>query len=173
MGKRSRRTGNREEHNLAAQLPGARKISRSGYTGPDLEWRGRYIIGEVSDVREFVGTSTWDNEVQCRNSFRSSRRCAFTALTSASARRIEAPGWTSQRSGDGRGRWFDHLRLGGCRRGRLRLRVAAACGDRKHGDSYYYKEKAFHTRIIRDLTATRKIAVPAPGLSAASTPKPS
>ena len=81
---------------------------------------------------------------------RSSRRCAFTALTSASARRIEAPGWTSQRSGDGRGRWFDHLRVGGCRRGRLRLRVAAACGDRKHSDSYYYKEKAFHTRIIRD-----------------------
>ena len=43
MGKRSRRTGNREERNLAALLPGARKISRSGYSGPDIEWRGRDI----------------------------------------------------------------------------------------------------------------------------------
>ena len=43
MGKRSRRTGNREERNLVAQLPGARKISRSGYSGPDIEWRGREI----------------------------------------------------------------------------------------------------------------------------------
>ena len=31
MGKRSRNTGNREERNLTALLPGARKISRSGY----------------------------------------------------------------------------------------------------------------------------------------------
>ena len=37
MGSRSRRTGNREEHHLAAQLPGAKKISRSGYGGPDVE----------------------------------------------------------------------------------------------------------------------------------------
>ena len=43
MGKRSRRTGAREERNLAALLPGARKISRSGYTGPDIEWLGRHI----------------------------------------------------------------------------------------------------------------------------------
>ena len=43
MSKRSRRTGNREERNLAALLPGARKISRSGYPGPDIEWRGRHI----------------------------------------------------------------------------------------------------------------------------------
>ena len=43
MGKRSRNTGNREERNLAAQLPGARKISRSGLPGPDLEWRGHTI----------------------------------------------------------------------------------------------------------------------------------
>ena len=43
MGNRSRNTGNREERSLAAQLPGAKKISRSGYTGPDIEWRGRHI----------------------------------------------------------------------------------------------------------------------------------
>ena len=43
MSKRSRTTGNREERDLAAQLPGARKISRSGYTGPDIEWHGRTI----------------------------------------------------------------------------------------------------------------------------------
>ena len=33
------------------------------------------------------------------------------------------------------GRWFDHLRLGGLRRGRLRLCAAAARGDCEHGDS--------------------------------------
>ena len=43
MSKRSRNTGNREELSLAAQLPGAHKISRSGYTGPDIEWRGHTI----------------------------------------------------------------------------------------------------------------------------------
>ena len=43
MGERSRRSGARNERNLAAVLPGARKISRAGYTGPDLEWRGRHI----------------------------------------------------------------------------------------------------------------------------------
>ena len=36
-------TANREERHLAAPLSGARKISRSGYTGPDIEWRGRDI----------------------------------------------------------------------------------------------------------------------------------
>ena len=43
MGKRSRNTGNREERHLASLLPGARKISRSGHTGPDISWRGRDI----------------------------------------------------------------------------------------------------------------------------------
>ncbi len=43
MGKRSRNTGNREERHLASLLPGARKISRSGYRGPDIEWRGRDV----------------------------------------------------------------------------------------------------------------------------------
>jgi len=38
-GKHSRRKGARGERELAAIL-GARKISRSGYIGPDLEWRG-------------------------------------------------------------------------------------------------------------------------------------
>lgn len=43
MSKRSRTTGAREERSLAAQLPGAHKISRSGYTGPDIEWHGRHV----------------------------------------------------------------------------------------------------------------------------------
>ena len=43
MSKRSRNTGARNERALAAILPGATKISRTGYTGPDLEWRGRHI----------------------------------------------------------------------------------------------------------------------------------
>ena len=50
MGNRSRRTGSREEHNLAAQLPGAKKTSRSGYPGPDIEWRGRHIEAKYRDV---------------------------------------------------------------------------------------------------------------------------
>ena len=99
----------------------------------------------------------------------STAKRAATASSASAAQRRRLP--SSGGHGHSRGgRWFDHLRLGGCRRGRLRLRVAAACRDRKHSDSYYYKEKAFHTRIIE---TNRKIAVPAPGLSAASTPKPS
>jgi hypothetical protein len=41
-GKRSRDKGARGERELAS-LIGAEKISRGGYTGPDLLWRGRYI----------------------------------------------------------------------------------------------------------------------------------
>ena len=57
MGKRSRRTGNREERNLAALLPGARKISRSGYPGPDIEWRGRHIEGQIPHRRIYHSLS--------------------------------------------------------------------------------------------------------------------
>ena len=63
MGKRSRRTGNREEHNLAAQLPGAKKISRNGYTGPDVEWRGRHIEAKYR-TDGFTTLYRWLREVQ-------------------------------------------------------------------------------------------------------------
>ena len=63
MGKRSRRTGNREERNLAAQLPGARKISRSGYTGPDVEWRGRHIEARYRKDG-FITLYKWLQDVQ-------------------------------------------------------------------------------------------------------------
>ena len=63
MGKRSRRTGNREERSLAAQLPGARKISRSGYTGPDIEWRGRTIEAKYR-TDGFTTLYRWLREVQ-------------------------------------------------------------------------------------------------------------
>ena len=63
MGNRSRRTGNREERSLAAQLPGAQKISRSGYTGPDIEWHGRHI--EVKYRGDgFVTLYKWLRDVQ-------------------------------------------------------------------------------------------------------------
>lgn len=39
----NRRKGAQGERELASLLPGARKISRSGYTGPDLEWRDRHV----------------------------------------------------------------------------------------------------------------------------------
>ena len=63
MGNRSRRTGNREERNLAAQLPGARKISRSGYPGPDIEWRGRHIEVKYR-TDEFITLYRWLQDVQ-------------------------------------------------------------------------------------------------------------
>ena len=63
MGKRSRRTGNREERDLAAQLPGARKISRSGYTGPDVEWRGRHIEAKYR-TDGFTTLYRWLRDVQ-------------------------------------------------------------------------------------------------------------
>jgi hypothetical protein len=43
MGSRSRRTGAREEHATTKELPGAEKISRTGYPGPDILWRGRWV----------------------------------------------------------------------------------------------------------------------------------
>ena len=63
MGSRSRRTGNREEHNLAAQLPGAKKISRNGYTGPDVEWRGRHIEAKYR-TDGFTTLYRWLRDVQ-------------------------------------------------------------------------------------------------------------
>ena len=63
MGKRSRRTGNREERSLAAQLPGARKISRSGYTGPDIEWRGRLLEAKYR-TDGFTTLYRWLRDVQ-------------------------------------------------------------------------------------------------------------
>ena len=43
MSRQSRRTGAREERAAAAALPGAVKVSRSGYSGPDLKWRDRWV----------------------------------------------------------------------------------------------------------------------------------
>lgn len=42
MGRMSRDKGARGERELAAKLD-AHKISRSGYTGPDLIWQGRFV----------------------------------------------------------------------------------------------------------------------------------
>ena len=63
MGKRSRRTGNREEHHLVAQLPGARKISRSGYPGPDIEWHGRHVEAKYRGDG-FITIYRWLRDVQ-------------------------------------------------------------------------------------------------------------
>ena len=63
MGKRSRNTGAREERNLAAQLPGARKVSRSSYTGPDVEWRGRHIEAKYR-TDGFTTLYRWLRDVQ-------------------------------------------------------------------------------------------------------------
>lgn len=42
MGSHSRRKGTRGENELANKI-GATKISRTGYTGPDLLWRDRHV----------------------------------------------------------------------------------------------------------------------------------
>lgn len=43
MGKSSREKGRRGELEAKEQLPGARKVSRAGYVGPDLIWRDRAV----------------------------------------------------------------------------------------------------------------------------------
>ncbi len=43
MGAAERRKGARGERELTALLPGATKVSRSGYSGHDVEWRGRSV----------------------------------------------------------------------------------------------------------------------------------
>ena len=43
MGAGERRKGQRGEREAARALRGARKISRSGYTGADLIWRDRHV----------------------------------------------------------------------------------------------------------------------------------
>ena len=53
----------REEHNLAAQLPGAKKIFRNGYTGPDVEWRGRHIEAKYR-TDGFTTLYRWLRDVQ-------------------------------------------------------------------------------------------------------------
>ena len=75
MGKRSRNTGNREERSLVALLPGARKISRSGYPDPDIEWRGRHIEAKYRGDG-FTTLYRWLRDVQILDFLDSVRRRA-------------------------------------------------------------------------------------------------
>jgi hypothetical protein len=64
MSKRSRNTGSREERNLA-KLLGATKISRTGYTGPDLNWNGHDVeVKYRGDGNGFKLLYRWLHDVQ-------------------------------------------------------------------------------------------------------------
>ena len=79
--------------------------------------------------------------------------------------------FTSARSGDGSPSGSATAAAGSITSVGVASRIEAPCrrrrGDRKHGDSYYYKEKAFHEDHGPNMTR----AVPAPGLRSFDYPR--